>query len=201
MGIWGPFWGSSGVTPTPAEKGGLDEKLTLAVFSRALMAKKLAPTLSNSEDPRVLSVLSAGVHAPFKGYASDPELQQSYSIKNAADASGFYTDLYLDALASEFPKVSFMHAAPGFVNTNWGTEMPTVLRWAIRGLQVFGRSKEDCGELMFKSLFQPAYKGGGLFLFDQHGENNAKVTALHEEAKGPVWAHISKVIENLGSAL
>ena len=35
-----------------------------------------------------------------------------YSLKNAADAAGFYNDIGLDCLAREHPTVAFVHAAP-----------------------------------------------------------------------------------------
>ena len=141
---------------TPVPETGLDQKLTLHVYSRALLASALAPVLARSADPRVLSVLSAGIHGSYTG--SSLELLKGYSIANAADAAGFYTDIYLEALSEAHPKVSFLHTAPGFVSTRWGTEMPTPLRWLIRGMQKLGgRSKEACGEYMFKGLYRPEF--------------------------------------------
>ena len=64
----------------------------------------------------------------------------SYSIPTAANAAGFYNDLGMDALSlkedSAGSGVVFVHAAPGFVNTNWGTEMPWYIRWPVRAMQV-----------------------------------------------------------------
>lgn len=88
---------------TPVPETGLDQKLTLHVYSRALLASALAPVLARSPDPRVLSVLSAGVHGSYTG--SSLELLKGYSIANAADAAGFYTDIYLEALSEAHPKV------------------------------------------------------------------------------------------------
>jgi hypothetical protein len=101
-----------GFTPT-AE--GLDQKLTLHYFSRVAFIQSLLPALRNSADARVLSVLSAGVHGAYEGYSSDFTLEDTYSIKNAADAAGLYNDVALDALSRENPSISFQHAAPGFV--------------------------------------------------------------------------------------
>lgn len=42
-----------------------------------------------------MSILSGGVHSPFQGYKTDPELKDTYSIKNAADMAGYYNDLFL----------------------------------------------------------------------------------------------------------
>jgi NAD(P)-dependent dehydrogenase (short-subunit alcohol dehydrogenase family) len=86
------------------------------------MVTELLPHLRLAAAPRVISVLSGGVHASFNGFESDPELKHgAYSIANAANAAGFYNDLGLDWLAAQpaNEKVAFVHAAPGFVNTNW----------------------------------------------------------------------------------
>ena len=66
-----------------AEKGGLDEKLTLHYYSRALLMTSLAPLLQKSPDGRCLSVLSGGVHSAYEGYAEDPEVSKSYSLMKA----------------------------------------------------------------------------------------------------------------------
>ena len=60
-----------GYTPT---SDGLDQKLSLHYYSRVVLAKALAPLLAKSADPRVLTVLSAGVHGPFKSYETDDNL-------------------------------------------------------------------------------------------------------------------------------
>lgn len=86
------------------------------------MVSELLPHLRLAQAPRVVSVLSGGVHASFNGFEDDPELKLgSYSIANAANAAGFYNDLGLDWLAVQPGNnhVAFVHAAPGFVNTNW----------------------------------------------------------------------------------
>lgn len=182
-----------GFTPSPEE--GLDQKLALHVYSRALFIRELQPLMAKSEDPRSLSVLSAGVHSPYAGYRTDPELSLgNYGIKNAADSAGFYNDVCADKFSQAFSKTSFFHAAPGFVSTRWGTEMPTVIRWAVRAMQVFGRSEQDCAEYMVSGLTNPEHKGG-FRLLDQFGQATAKVTALHEEAKDFVFDHIMKVLD------
>ena len=57
-----------------------------------------------------MSILSAGVHSPYAKYAEDPELSQgSYSIKNAADAGGFYNDIFLDVFAERWEGYSILH--------------------------------------------------------------------------------------------
>lgn len=187
-----------GYTPTPAEKGALDEKLTLHYYSRVVLMTALAPILQKSADGRCLSVLSAGVHASYKDYAKDVDLSGgSYSIKNAADCAGFYNDIAIDKLSEEHPGVSFVHASPGFISTAWGTEMPSAIRALIRLLQKFGRSKEDCAEYLFRALYGNDFAGGGFHLVDEYGDATAKVTQLHKEARDKVWSHTQTILSEL----
>ena len=48
----------------------------------------------------------------------------------------------------------------------------------VRGMQLLGRSKEACGEYMFKGLYRPEYRGGdgggGFHLLDQACEVHAR---------------------------
>ena len=61
-------------------------------------------------------MLSAGVHGTYAGWKDDTGLSAAnYSLKNAADAAGFYNDIAMEKLAQEHPTLSFTHAAPGFV--------------------------------------------------------------------------------------
>lgn len=132
---------------------GIDKKLALHYYGRMQMINSLIPVLDDGgkeKDVRVLSVLSAGIHSAYVN--EDIELKNNFSISNAANAAGFYNDIALDKLSRQHPNISFIHAAPGFVSTNWGTEMPTLIRWAVRGLQVFGTSIEVCGKNMCKGL-------------------------------------------------
>jgi hypothetical protein len=90
-----------GYTPTSEQ---LDMKLSLHYYSRATFADQLGPLLSKSDDGRVLSVLSGGTHSSYAGYETDPDLSKSYSLKGAADATGFYNDIAADKLSQKYPK-------------------------------------------------------------------------------------------------
>ena len=96
---------------------GLDVKMSLHYYSRVAFAEKFAPLMKPGS--RVLTVLSAGVHSPYAGFATEPELKTSYSLSNAANSAGFYNDIAVQALAAEHPGIAYVHAAPGVVNTNW----------------------------------------------------------------------------------
>ena len=184
-----------GFTPT---EDGFDQKLQLHYYSRMLLANLLAPSMassSSSDNPgRILSVLSAGVHSAYQGWDEDVALsEKSYSIKNAADSAGFYNDIGLDKLSKKHDNLIFSHACPGFVATNWGTEMPVWLRMPIRALQVFGKSKEDCGEFMVTGLLGPTK--AGFYLLNEYGKQINRRLPEAETAKDKVWEHTMSALE------
>ncbi|OQR88295.1 hypothetical protein ACHHYP_06968 [Achlya hypogyna] len=179
---------------------GLDQKMALHYYSRIALAQEFLPLLRASpRSPRVLSVFSAGVHAPFAKFKEDPDLKTNYSLSNAANATGFYNDLMLEALADENPGVAFAHTAPGFVSTNWGTEMPWFIRTLfIRPLQFYGKSATDCAEFMSDFLLQETTFG--FQLLNQYGEP-AQPTALHTpDAKAFIRDHTLKVLSDIHTA-
>lgn len=168
-----------GFTPTLE---GLDQKLALHYFGRFAFIDFLLPALRKGSSPKVMSVLSAGIHSPYSEFKADFELKSNYSIKNAADSAGFYNDLALDVFSEdvENKSVQFIHVAPGFVRSNWGTEMPFYIRWPLRVFQLLGRSIADTGDLLAAPLLNEA-SGGGLLLqnYTSGRCSNAEKTSLH----------------------
>lgn len=196
---------------------GIDKKLALHYYSRTAFAINLLPLLRQSRIPggaAVLSVLSAGMHAPYKGYLTDPELRTSYSIKNAADAAGFYTDCAWDALSRQKSNsgISWIHADPGMVNTRWGqADMPLPVRLALRlAMPLFGESIYDCGARLVGVLRSiPDKEGAGLgsssaetanafMLVDRKGRPAAP-TRLHDTARDAVWSHTEVMLRARGA--
>eukprot|EP00566_Odontella_aurita_P018650 CAMPEP_0113527464 /NCGR_PEP_ID=MMETSP0015_2-20120614/1309_1 /TAXON_ID=2838 /ORGANISM="Odontella" /LENGTH=323 /DNA_ID=CAMNT_0000425899 /DNA_START=13 /DNA_END=984 /DNA_ORIENTATION=- /assembly_acc=CAM_ASM_000160 len=150
---------TQGFTPTKDE--GNDEKLTLHFWSRAAMSDRLLPSLRKStmpSGPVVVSILSGGVHKAYDGYKDDPELRNTYSIPRAADMAGYYNDLFFDALARRpgNDNINFVHASPGFVNSNWGSEFPWYLRSVVRCMQPLGKSTDKCAEFMCQPALRSA---------------------------------------------
>ena len=187
-----------GFTPTPE---GLDEKLALHYWGRVAATRALLPALRRAPAPTVLSVLSGGVHAPFAGWRDDFELSKgAYSLANAANAAGFYNDLAAEAQAREPGNegVLFLHAAPGFVNTRWGVEMPWLVRYLVRAIQPLGKSPEACAEAMLKPVAARAAgaAGGGWAVVDQSG-GPAAPTAAQAEARDGAWAKTRAVVERV----
>lgn len=169
---------------------GLDVKLALHFYSRMAFIDALLPIMRGTPSPRVLSVLSGGVHSPYAEYATDPELKTHYTLVNAANAAGFYNDLALDSYSREPANagVTFIHAAPGFVATHWGTEMPWAIRMLVRGIQYFATSLEDCGEFMSVPLLARRDAGAGGFEIVGATAAPAARTPLHDTARESVWA-------------
>lgn len=183
---------TQGYTPTV---NGIDQKLQLHYFSRVYLARLMASKMAQKPSPKVLTVLSGGVHSRYNKFDSDFELKDSYSVKNAADAAGFYTDAGFESLSKEVPSVTFCHAAPGFVNTNWGTEFPWYLRAAVRCMQPLGRSPEKCGELLTEGwLNLPSSEGNNFYLMDQNGKVIADGIKHTAEERELIW---SKTLELL----
>lgn len=203
-----------GFTPTSE---GNDEKLTLHFWSRAAFAALLLPSLRTSSmpgGPVCMSVLSGGVHSPYTKYKEDPELRKKYSIQNAADGAGFYTDLFLDKLSRQPSNqgINFIHSAPGFVASNWGTEMPFYLKGPVRFMQkVGGKSPSKCASFMVQpilkcksgniELVRPSSDDQGLFIMNEDA-SSGKLTKLHtEEAIDSVWETTSTVLGKAGIVL
>ena len=184
-----------GFTPT-AE--GLDEKLALHYWGRVAATRALLPQLRRAPSPVVLSVLSGGVHSPYAGWREDLELRQGrYSLPAAANAAGLYNDVAAEAQAAEAGNagVLFLHAAPGFVNTRWGVELPWLARILVRAVQPLGRSPEACAEALLAPVAARAAgpAGGGWGIVDQNGRPAAPTPAQGEAREG-VWAGTRAVL-------
>jgi len=162
----------------------------------------LLPLLRAAPSSYVLSVLSGGVHSPYDAYATDPEMKENYSLKNAAHCAGFYNDLGLDSFARqpENRNITFIHSSPGFVNTNWGTELNCFLRLAVRAIQPLATSIDDCGEFMclpiLSSATYPPKEPRQIVLIGAKGDPVSK-TAKHDEAISAVWQHTQEVLARI----
>mmetsp|Transcript_17608 Transcript_17608/g.19760 ORF Transcript_17608/g.19760 Transcript_17608/m.19760 type:complete len:322 (+) Transcript_17608:116-1081(+) len=194
---------------TPTVDGN-DEKITLHYWSRMAFSSLLLSSLRASTMPGgacVTSVLSGGVHNPYREYKTDPFLQKSYSIPRAADSAGYYTDLFLDSLAHREgnERINFMHAAPGLVNSNWGTEFPWYVRFPVRGMQsVFAKSPEKCAAFMcdpiMKSVSEDFRKKGkeGVYILNADATDGTLTKEHTEEAMTSIWKMTADILGKAG---
>ena len=152
--------GVSSIDGFTATGDGLDRKLQLHYFSRIHLARLLAPDMAKaSADPRILTVLSGGVHGNLTNFRDEEDGEGAFELRNkggftlkrAADAAGFYTDAGFESLAREHPTIAVVHAAPGVVASNWGNDFPIPLSLMMRFLKAIPgltTSVDACGEVM-----------------------------------------------------
>lgn len=183
-----------GYTPTTE---GIERKLAIHYYGRVAFMKCLLPLMVNSPTPQIMTILSAGVHSPYQLYESDPDLKENFSIKNAADAAGFYNDIAVEMMSHEHPRATFIHTAPGIIKTNWGSEFPWFIRYPLRLIQCTFRSPEDCAEAHLYGLLLPESTAGGFLLLSPEAER-ARVTPLHDTAKDFIWRHTKEVLSRFG---
>ena len=197
---------TQGFTPTV---DGNDQKMTLHYYSRMGMIQSLLPALKQSSMPAVvLSILSGGVHSPYPHLDTDPSLEKNYSIKNAADAAGFYNDLCLDQFAVDHPEIRFVHACPGFVNTNWGNEFHPILRSLVRLIQPFGKSASECADLLLGATvladslpappMRPDGSTSGVFIVGEKGDTQSLTRVHSVSARDVLWKHTKDVLGKAG---
>lgn len=137
-------------------------------------------------------MLSAGVHSAYLPRDGNWSLNaDNFSLKNAADAAGFYTDAAVASLAQLFPAARWVHAAPGFVASSWGTEMPAALRWLVRGAQLFATSTATCAQRLSTALLVPQ---PGAFLSDSGGNIIAPMAEMTDETRRAIWQHTTATI-------
>ncbi|KAL8715365.1 MAG: hypothetical protein Q9220_000698 [cf. Caloplaca sp. 1 TL-2023] len=96
-------------------KEGIDQILSLRYYSRLRFIENLLPLLSSSPDPRVVSVLAAGMEN--KIFEDDMDLKHNYGVIKCAHHGTTMTTLAFEHLAKENPTVAFVHVYPGFVKT------------------------------------------------------------------------------------
>ena len=112
-------------------------------------------------------------------------------------------------------QLAFVHAAPGFVNTNWGTEMPWYIRGPVRALQVLGKSPADCAEAMTRPAFLtddelasmrlasggPGGGSPGVVVMGEAGTAASRTAGHTPEARASVWATTVAVLSRAGITL
>jgi hypothetical protein len=117
---------------------------------------------------------------------------ESYTLKRAADAAGFYTDAAIATLATQFPAVRWVHANPGFVASSWGTDLPAPVRLLARFGQLFATSPATCAEHLGRALLASER---GAAISDSSGNTVAPTAGMTEERRAAIWAHTLATLE------
>jgi len=149
-----------------------DAKLMVHYFGRFLLINRLLPLLQKAveqnEPATVVSVLGAGREGTID--FDDYELVNSFGVSAAASHSVTSTSLMVNRLAKQYPKISFVHAYPGFVKTSIFANLPWYARLAVYPILPFCMSPEDCGQNMIYAATNAKYQGGGGYLVNDKGD-------------------------------
>jgi NAD(P)-dependent dehydrogenase (short-subunit alcohol dehydrogenase family) len=190
---------TAGRTETPE---GIDRKMALHYYGRQLLVRELEPALK--DDARVVIVLDSTRGGPDKVNMADLDLKTTYGLSSAAAHCISMTDAmvqhYAAAAAAAGTKRSYIHAYPGFVNTNILKGLPWYLRPAAKGLgAVMGTSPDTCAERMVKGSEASSAKAvadGRLYGYiDDKGKEVAGRPVWSDEQRNKVVEHTWKIVD------
>ncbi|KAJ2932459.1 hypothetical protein H1R20_g4654, partial [Candolleomyces eurysporus] len=177
-----------------ATEEGIERKLAVSYYARWKFIHELLPGLNNSknagEDAKVLAVLGAGRGREID--MDDLGLKKNYSLKNSAFAAPRYNDLMVEAYAKRYPDLTFIHAYPGTVRTNFAASAEsTAIRIAAPLINLllrpFSVSPAECAEYMWHGVF--SYTKGP-FLMGPKGDSLAdKLHTGPEDQADKLWEH------------
>jgi NAD(P)-dependent dehydrogenase (short-subunit alcohol dehydrogenase family) len=187
---------------------GLDRLTAIRHHGRALFALELLPLLEAAPrgGARVVSVLAAGQEGAV--FADDLALHQPAHRGLAAQggAAASYVTLSMEQLARRHPRVSFVHAFPGFVRTNLfndtehiGPVFRFLFNWIV--LPVFGRflwiSLDEAGERFLYAATTPKFGAPGSDEDLAVGSNGEKGTGAYALSDRQEPLHSDKVLKPL----
>ncbi|KAI0796240.1 NAD(P)-binding protein [Irpex lacteus] len=191
---------SQGIITTRADKTeeGIDKKLALHYYSRWRFAYDFIPALQKAadanEDAKVITVLDSREQPESALNPDDFGLQKNYSVPAAAKYACAANNAMVESFAEKYPKISFTHIFPGFVNTGIASSSDDwKMRWLSPVASVLGRvagvSPETCGEYMWHG----AYAGkAGWFRKDNHGED-VPPKSISPELRNKLWEHTLEI--------
>ncbi|KAK5447756.1 hypothetical protein LTS15_009254 [Exophiala xenobiotica] len=203
---------------------GLEPSMTTRYYSRLRAAQGLVPLLNAAPNPRVVSILAGGQEGKINETDLDLRKPGNYSIAGAAIHSATMLTLSLEHLARENPRISFVHAFPGWVATpilSRGSKglLRLLMTWVVQPLvALFATSAEEAGaRALFYSTSDrysvsdngmvPLVEGiekspktqGGIFLSNDKSEsvNNEKLLADFRARRvdEKVWRHTMEIFD------
>jgi len=151
---------------------GIDQKLAIHYYGRWFLINELLPLLED-----------------------DFDLKKHYGLREAANVAPFHNDLMVEEFSLRHPKLPFMHAFPGFVDTPLATKdtLPWYVRLGAKLASPFGTSLEDCGEYMTYGLLADEHKKGWSLLTSK-GKSCDKLKAHTDDMRKKVWDHTEKLV-------
>lgn len=211
------------LTANPDTTEGLEASLTTRYYSRIRIAQLLLPLLNQSKSPHVLSILAGGKEGPMKEDDLSLNNPKNFTVGNANSHATTMNTLAFEHLASENPRISFVHAFPGLVATPLlgrlsGGFIGVLLRYIVSPLvHLFGRTAAEAGQRALFTLTSARYSvddgivplgddikkaersKGGVFIVDENGETADNVKILEDfRSRGvdtKIWDHTVEVFD------
>lgn len=198
---------------------GIDKKMALHYYAQWKFIHGLAPALVRAEkagkDAKVFSVL--GVGKGGKVNLDDLGLKKTFSVTSAALEVQTYNDLmmevsfslsymhqllnanqfFIQEYAAQYPSISFIHACPGFVQTNLGSTSSSflertsnkLLNSCLSPFSYYATSKEDVGEYLLNGLLHTVSRSGA-WRIGECGQDIGKIKYFSdEESQKKLWEH------------
>lgn len=204
---------------------GLDASLTTRYYSRIRIAQLLLPLLNKSRSPHVVNIL-AGLK---EGRVHEDDLAldnpKNFSVSSGNFHSATMMSLTLEHLASENPRISFVHAFPGLVATPLFNRISSgirgvVLRYLVAPVvRLFAKDITEAGQRGLFTATSAQYSvddsivplagdvqkakrsKGGIFIINEHGEAADNEKVLEDFRKRGVdkkiWDHTMKVFDGI----
>jgi hypothetical protein len=198
--------------------------MTTRYYSRVRAVQQLLPLLSRSKSAHVLNVLGGGEEGPLNEDDLDLKSPKNFSFIQASIHSATMLTLVLERFASQYPKISFVHAFPGLTATPLLTRGSKgiagfLLRWIVSPLinTFIASGVDEVASRTLLYLTNPRYSVPGtfgdlpaqhrvtqtplgLFLVNGKGEaaSNEKILVdLRQRVSERVWDHTQEIFERV----
>ncbi|KAF4439254.1 short chain dehydrogenase/reductase family protein [Fusarium austroafricanum] len=204
---------------------GIEICQSLSYYSRMLFILHLLPLLNKGEAPRVVSVFAGGMVERLGINLDDIDLKKpgNFNVMKAHPQYANMNTIFMDALATTNPDVTFIHSCPGWVDTGnvrRGLDPYSILAWIIwlflePLIHIFSFSDEESGQRYLFQSTSAAFGGrgiqwkgkigvntqgkqeNGLFLVGSKCDctpNSKDVSALREKAQMKIVDHTKQVL-------
>lgn len=188
-------------------KEGIDTKLAVNYYGRWRIIQNLLPLVEkaaesagndvNSVNARVITLLAPGNEGPVN--EDDLDLKKNFTLRNANRHITEFNSLAVVRFAKLYPNIGFIHAGPGFVNTNIARELPWYVRMPMAPLmKVFADRVEDAGEKFCLVATDEKYRTGAHIIDGEHRsllEKCEQKGYLKPELQEKVWYHTEKLFK------
>jgi hypothetical protein len=192
----------------PETPEGLDKKFSLHYYSRFRFAQNLLPLLNRAASSpaptlsSVVSVLAAGLEGAIN--TSDLSLKTAYSLRACANQATTMNSLAVYTMAKENPGITFIHSAPGGVQTNISRGLGKWVQMAVENTSFLWKRWavpiQDSGERhLWAATSESTAKGGAVLIgSDSSIKTSDLVNKMIEDGTQKlVWDHTNEVYDKV----